>query len=39
MADKGQIDAVPIHPKKAKDNLRTPPDGIKSNNLDELAKD
>lgn len=38
MADKGQIDAVPVRPKKGKDHLRTKPDGKKYNNLDELAK-
>lgn len=39
MTDKGKIDAVSIHPEKTKDHLRTKPDGIKKNNLDELAKD
>jgi len=38
MAEKGQIDAVPVRPKKGKDHLRTNPDGKTSNNLDELAK-
>jgi hypothetical protein len=39
MADKGKIDAVAVHPLKAKDHIRTKPDDIKNNNLDELAKD
>lgn len=39
MTENGKIDAVAVHPSKAKDHLRTKPDNIKKNNLDELAKD
>ena len=39
MAEKGQIDAVVVKPSKAKHHIRTKPDNIKNNNLDELAKD
>lgn len=39
MTEKGKIDAVAIHPEKAKNHIRTNPDNMKKNNLDELAKD
>ena len=39
MTENGKIDAVAVRPSKAKDHLRTKPDNIKKNNLDELAKD
>ena len=39
MAENEKIDAVAVHPVKAKNHLRTNPDNIKKNNLDELAKD
>ena len=39
MADKGTIEAVHVRPKKTKNHLRTKPTNIKSDNLDEMAKD
>ncbi|CAK8725496.1 DUF3892 domain-containing protein [Candidatus Electrothrix aarhusensis] len=37
MAEKGQVDAVPVKPKTGKPHLRSKPDGKKKNNLDHLA--
>jgi len=39
MAEKGQIDAVAVHPKNAKSHLRTRPDSKEKNNLDYMAED
>jgi hypothetical protein len=37
MTEKGQIDAVAVHPKGKEPHLRTKPDGKEKNNLDYLA--
>ena len=39
MAKRGEIDAVVVNPKNAKQHLRTRPDRSTKNNLDELADD
>jgi len=39
MAEKGKVDAVPVHPKTGKPHLRSKPDGKKDNNLDSMAED
>jgi outer membrane protein assembly factor BamA len=39
LTEKGIINLVVVKPSKAKVHLRTRPDGITSNNLDDLAGD
>lgn len=39
MTKKGEVDAVVVKPKKAKEHLRTRPDSKKNNNLDDMAGD
>ena len=39
MTKKGQVDAVVVTPKDAKQHLRTRPDSKTTNNLDDMAGD
>ncbi len=38
LAKHGKVDAVVVKPSKAKEHLRTRPDGRSNNNLDDMAE-